>query len=247
MKRDENGIVIPAALQGHDLLNQQAHYGEGREGYAVAEAYELSRCNIDLKIGFEGWPMPEHPSSHLDGLSRSILGASADWTDVQRNDWLRTSVNAEKATELIIQAIVVGDLSIWVASSASEAGLLPASILRAIDERSVTTGLFIPSSIEHKNLNPSKKHKFWEQRLFVKKADWVNFKNRLFDFGEHGQRPALSNDDIVKWCEEWISTGKGNGMDKAWGAFKSEPQHQGLSRDDCFRPAWKEAKNNIIQ
>jgi hypothetical protein len=54
--------------------------------------------------------------------------------------------------------------------------------------------------------------------------------------------PRKSHDDVVVWCERWIESGQGNGMDKAWEGFSSAPEHAGLSRDDVFRPAWKEAK-----
>ncbi|WP_019051635.1 hypothetical protein [Sphingobium xenophagum] len=54
--------------------------------------------------------------------------------------------------------------------------------------------------------------------------------------------PRKSHDEVVAWCEHWIAAGKGNGHDKAWNAFKTLPEHHGLSRDDVFRPAWKDAK-----
>lgn len=52
-----------------------------------------------------------------------------------------------------------------------------------------------------------------------------------------------SHGDVVTWCREWIESGNGTGMDKAWGEFHSIPKHKGLSRDDVFRPAWREAKS----
>lgn len=51
-----------------------------------------------------------------------------------------------------------------------------------------------------------------------------------------------SHDEVVEWCRAWIAAGNGTGMDKAWPAFNADPAHRGLSRDDVFRPAWKEAK-----
>ena len=72
----------------------------------------------------------------------------------------------------------------------------------------------------------------------------------LDDLRERLEEAGLSNGDlqrlphsrVVEWCRDWIESGKGNGMDKAWIAFRDDPQHAGLSRDDAFRPAWKEAK-----
>lgn len=52
----------------------------------------------------------------------------------------------------------------------------------------------------------------------------------------------MSHAEVVQWCEAWIAEGHGNGMDKAWAAFKMLPGAVGLSRDDSFRPAWREAK-----
>lgn len=52
-------------------------------------------------------------------------------------------------------------------------------------------------------------------------------------------------DEAVQWCVDWITNGKGNGMDKAWDEFKTDPKHKGLTRDDFFRPAWKEAKTKV--
>ena len=54
--------------------------------------------------------------------------------------------------------------------------------------------------------------------------------------------PRMSHDEVVAWCKNWIATGRGNGMDKAWQSFCLVPEHVGLSRDDVFRPAWNEAK-----
>lgn len=54
--------------------------------------------------------------------------------------------------------------------------------------------------------------------------------------------PRMSHDEVVAWCKCWIASGRSNGMDKAWQSFSVAPEHVGLSRDDVFRPAWKEAK-----
>lgn len=61
--------------------------------------------------------------------------------------------------------------------------------------------------------------------------------------------PAVNErySNAVQWCRDWIESGNGNGMDPAWAAFKAEPNHAGLSRDNVFRPAWKEAKTTQIR
>ena len=58
------------------------------------------------------------------------------------------------------------------------------------------------------------------------------------------ERLRLSHSEVVGWCKRWIESGNGNGMDKAWDDFKSDPTHAGLSRDDVFRPAWRTAKTS---
>lgn len=56
------------------------------------------------------------------------------------------------------------------------------------------------------------------------------------------EHPRPSHADVVAWCRNWIESGKGNGEDKAWPHFQADPRHKGLTRDDWFRPAWREAK-----
>ncbi len=50
-----------------------------------------------------------------------------------------------------------------------------------------------------------------------------------------------SHSEAVEWCRRWIESGNGNGMDKAWPRFRTEPEHTGLSRES-MRLAWNEAK-----
>ncbi|MEZ5748892.1 MAG: hypothetical protein R3D83_03085 [Caenibius sp.] len=54
--------------------------------------------------------------------------------------------------------------------------------------------------------------------------------------------PRKSFDEVINWCTDWISSGRGNGMDRAWESFSAAPEHVGLSRDYVFRPAWRKAK-----
>jgi hypothetical protein len=54
--------------------------------------------------------------------------------------------------------------------------------------------------------------------------------------------PRLTYEQVIEWCRDWIAEGNGTGMDGAWIAFHADPAHAGFSRDDVFRPAWKEAK-----
>lgn len=59
--------------------------------------------------------------------------------------------------------------------------------------------------------------------------------------------PRPTHEQVVAWCRNWIDTGKGNGEDKAWPVFTADTRHKGLSRENCFRPAWREAKTKSSQ
>ena len=59
--------------------------------------------------------------------------------------------------------------------------------------------------------------------------------------------PRKSHAEVVGWCRLWIESGQGNGMDQAWRSFSEALEHEGLSRDDVFRPAWNEAKGRLNQ
>ncbi len=57
----------------------------------------------------------------------------------------------------------------------------------------------------------------------------------------------VSHEHVVDWCRDWMNSGKGTDGNKAWRTFKTLPQFEGLSREDCFRPAWGEAKSDLNQ
>lgn len=83
------------------------------------------------------------------------------------------------------------------------------------------------------------------QYVTVDRADLLeNFPNPLLSEGAlQVPLPARpSHDEVVAWCRRWIADGKGNGMDPAWLVFRADPAHSGLTREDVFRPAWREAK-----
>lgn len=62
------------------------------------------------------------------------------------------------------------------------------------------------------------------------------------------EQPApsrMTHANAVQWCRDWIAADRGNGMDKAWLAFKELPNADGCARDTFFRPAWTEAKTTV--
>lgn len=75
------------------------------------------------------------------------------------------------------------------------------------------------------------------------KVSRVDLLNHFPAISRQGRKATIpSHEDVVDWCRNWIAGGKGSGMDKAWNVFKLNPAHRGLSRDEAFRPAWRDAK-----
>ncbi len=56
------------------------------------------------------------------------------------------------------------------------------------------------------------------------------------------EEQRFTYEEVVSWSREWLDGGRGNGMDKAWLAFKKLSRAKGCARDTVFRPAWNEAK-----
>lgn len=57
-----------------------------------------------------------------------------------------------------------------------------------------------------------------------------------------GERWRPTPEYLVSWCENWLAQAKRTGERLAWADFRNVPAHDGLSRDDVFRPAFKAAK-----
>jgi len=64
----------------------------------------------------------------------------------------------------------------------------------------------------------------------------------IAQFPETMKGRRATPEEIEQWCRDWIKNGKGRDGNKAWKVFKDAPEFTGLSRDDCFRPAWEAAK-----
>ena len=99
------------------------------------------------------------------------------------------------------------------------------------------------ANAEKYNTNSCKPDLSAVEGYLLVEVEWAGLKGNVspFDF-RNGIRPSQS--DTIKWCRQWIESGNGNGMDKAWKDFHTDPKHEGLSRDDCFRPAWRKAKTS---
>lgn len=68
----------------------------------------------------------------------------------------------------------------------------------------------------------------------------------MSDIGPATAAPPIEKStyaDVVGWCRRYLAAGLGNDCDVAMAAFKLDPLYNpSFSRDDVFRPAWKEAK-----
>lgn len=163
---DERGVVIPAPLQGSDAALAGRRYGDKHRGPAVADAYELWHCRIDLAERSERWPSPPNLPPRMVEMASNI-------PEDQRADWLRRQANLEEVDRRISYAIRSGDLPIWVAPQGEPDRLVATGALATIDKRSINGGVFCPLSEEHKS--EADRPWLWERPLFVKWNDWVRF------------------------------------------------------------------------
>ena len=174
-RKDERGVVIPAPLQ----LNNPATAGLPRHddkhrGPAVTDAYELSRCRIDLAERSEAWPAPANLPPRMIKFAQSI---PAD----QRSDWLRRQANIGEADRRISNAMRSGELPIWVAPIGEPECLVASGAMVDVDHNTVVSGVYRPSN-----------DRGWlcGRPLFVKKADWVLFIDKIQATRSLGQEPA---------------------------------------------------------
>lgn len=166
MRKDERGVVVPAPLQGSDAALAGAKYGDKHSGPAVADAYELSRCWIDLAEHSQSWAAPATFPAAMVDVAQAV-------PEDQRADWLRRQANIDEVDRLISYAIRCGDLPIWVAPIGEPERLVAPRALGTIDKRSIQTGTFFPISQEYKS--DADRPWLWERQLFVKQDDWVHY------------------------------------------------------------------------
>jgi len=67
-------------------------------------------------------------------------------------------------------------------------------------------------------------------------------------WSDRPRRPRPSHEEIVQWCVDWMLANNCMGEKKAWPQFANHSRYSGmgLSRDQWFRPAWKDAKEIVI-
>lgn len=159
-RKDKRGVVIPAPLQFNNPASASLpRYDDEHRGPAVADAYELSRCRIDLAEHAEAWPAPENPSPTMLQMAQAI-------PQDQRADWLRKQANLEEADRLIASAMRTGDLPIWVAPIGEPERLVASGAMVEVDHATVVSGCYRP---------PNDRGWLHGRPLFVKNDDWVRF------------------------------------------------------------------------
>lgn len=86
--------------------------------------------------------------------------------------------------------------------------------------------------------NPVNARRYREQvYLFLDRAELGLAMARL-------TKRSVAFEEVRDWCHQWISEGRGNGMDPAWKVLKGEPRFRGVSRN-FFRDAWNDAKQSM--
>lgn len=74
----------------------------------------------------------------------------------------------------------------------------------------------------------------------IGKADYANL---LSSFQCREEPPAVSvtQVDVVNWCADWLSSGRGRNSAEAYAHFAADPRFDDVARE-AFRAAWSEAK-----
>jgi hypothetical protein len=159
-RKDKRGVVIAAPLQ----FNNPATAGLPRlddphRGPAVTDAYELSRCYIDLMERARNWQPSEDFPQHLKDKAARIA-------EDRRADWLQRQWASQEITRTIANAMRTGELPIWVAPMGEPERLVAPSALVEVGEATVVSGVYLPAH-----------DRGWLYRrpLFVKRDDWVSF------------------------------------------------------------------------
>ena len=176
-RKDERGVVIPAPLQFNNPATASLpRYDDKHRGPAVTDAYELSRCRIDLAERSEAWPAPANLPPRMVEFAQSI-------PEDQRVDWLRRQANIEEADRQISKAMRSGDLPIWVAPIGERERLVAPGAMVEVDHATVVSGVYRPPN--------DRRCWLFGRPLFVKKDDWVRFIAKIESTRTVVQVPAI--------------------------------------------------------
>ena len=155
-KYDERGVIIPAPLHGYD---GGPRYDDEHRGPAVAEAYSLSRCWMDLAEHSRRWPSP---ASIPDGLKAIAQNHPVDGRDA----WLKDAANRDEVDRLLSYALRSGELPLWVAPLDGPEKPVPAESILEMSHATMVSGTY---------QSHNDRGRLYGRPLFVKWHDWVRF------------------------------------------------------------------------
>lgn len=188
-RKDERGVVIPAPLQFNNPATASLpRYDDEHRGPAVADAYELSHCRIDLAARSEAWPDPANLPPRMIEFAQSV-------PEDQRADWLRRQANLEEADRHISNAMRSGELPIWVAPIGEPERLVAPGAMVEVDHATVVSGVYRP---------PNDRGWLYGRPLFVKCDDWSEFAARI----DSARKPTEKGDKAQSRSTE--------GEDRQW-------------------------------
>lgn len=87
--------------------------------------------------------------------------------------------------------------------------------------------------------------RLWEDRRDGFQDVHVEWTGLMATFPPRAHVPIVraKHDEVISWCRNWLADPKtGNGETPAWKVFQHIARFKGHSREDSFRPAWREAK-----
>lgn len=197
-RKDERGVVIPAAVQFNNRATARLpRLDDAHRGPAVSDAYELSRCRIDLLERSRDWQPPKEMLTRLRAKAARI-------PENRRSDWLQLQWASQRVDHLISNAVRTGELPIWVAPTEGGERVVAPSAMIEVDEATIAAGCYLPTHDSNSWLAG--------RPLFVKKDDWVNFADSIDrDMTQVIEAcPASSGGNVTptagaeKECQEWL-------------------------------------------
>ena len=157
---DDRRAILPAPIQYQNPQSAASpRYDDEHRGPAVSDAYELSRCWIDLMEVSRDWPLPSDLPPHMVEFAQRV-------PEDQRQEWLRAQSASEEVIRRISRAMRSGELPIWVAPKDAPERVVAPSAMLEVDGATIKAGCYRP---------PNDRGWLYGRPLFVKINDWNGF------------------------------------------------------------------------
>ena len=180
-RRDRHGVIIAAPIQVTNAATMSLpRLDEVHRGPAALNAYELSRCYIDLMERFRDWG---RPLQIPDAIAKRACMIPAEG----RREWAATQAAAERAKKLISDGMMTGTLPIWIATKDQGDRPVAPSALIEVGDATVVSGCYLPSH---------DRGWLYGRPLFVKDRDWLAFVDAVAD--EEGIGAAAADRQVPK-------------------------------------------------